>query len=60
MHIGVTLTQERLCADLCLKHQIRDGITKKVEDTVDGLSMDVQIDIILKMQQVVQDYDGSQ
>ncbi|TNV77673.1 hypothetical protein FGO68_gene4715 [Halteria grandinella] len=58
MHLGVTLTQEKLCADLCIKHGIKDGITKRVENTVDGLAFDVIVDIIEGMQKVVDGYDG--
>lgn len=52
------VTQERLCADLCVKYGIKDGITKKVEDTVDGISFDKQVEIIALMQQIVDDYEG--
>ena len=44
------MTNESHCAKLLEKHQIRDGITKKVADTVDGISFEDQIEIIARMQ----------
>ena len=38
--IGVLVTTESFCAKLLEKYQIRDGITKKVADTVDGISLE--------------------
>jgi hypothetical protein len=38
--LGVTLPLEKLCASLLIKHGIKDGITRKIEDTVDGISFE--------------------
>ena len=53
------VTTESLCAKILEKYQIRDGISKKVADTVDGISFEDQIEIIARMQQVVDEFDGT-
>ena len=57
--LGVMVTTESLCAKLLEKYQIRDGISKKVADTVDGISFEDQVEIIARMQQVVDEFDGT-
>jgi hypothetical protein len=57
--LGVLSSQEKHCANLLIKYQIKDGITKQVVDTVDGISFIDQVEIIDKMQKIVDEYDGS-
>jgi hypothetical protein len=37
IHLGLWVSSEKLCADLLVKNGVRDGITKELEDTCDGL-----------------------
>ena len=49
-NIGVLVSLEKHCARLLEKYQIRDGITKQVAETVDGIDFNSQAEIISEMQ----------
>ncbi|CDW91788.1 UNKNOWN [Stylonychia lemnae] len=51
--IGVMVSNEKACARLLEKYGIKDGITKQVGTTVDGISFDDQAVIIFEMQKVL-------
>lgn len=51
------ISTERLCADLCVKFGIKDGITKQVVDTVDGIPFDKQVEILCQMQAIVDAFE---
>lgn len=42
-----------------MKYQIRDGISKQVADTVDGIPFNDQVQIIDEMRLIIDKYDGS-
>jgi hypothetical protein len=42
-----------------VKYNIKDGISKKVADTVDGIPFQRQVEIIAEMQSEVENYDGT-
>ena len=48
---------EKHCARLLEQHHIRDGITKEIGDTVDGIDFNTQAEVMSELQNIVNMFD---